>query len=204
MARKWIATQQIRNRFDRIFQDAEGNAPFRIQPNAYMVRMLEDRPPGRALDVAMGQGRNAVWLASRKWDVTGFDISEAGLASAVAAAKRQGLALTAQRNTVEDFDYGRRKWDLVLLIYAPVPFDSAEYMRRIRDSLKPGGLVILEGQIEWSPSRSEPRPAGALAPGELQRIFTDGYQILDIHEVQGVSEWFPRLSLLGRVTAQRD
>jgi SAM-dependent methyltransferase len=203
-ARKWIARQQIQHRFDRIFQGGEVNAPFRIQPNAYMVRMLERRPPGRALDVAMGQGRNALWLASKGWDVTGFDISEAGLASAVANAKRQGLNLNAVRNAVEDFDYGHRQWDLVLLIYAPVPFDSPAYMQRIRDSLKPGGVVVVEGQIEWSDSRSEPRPPGALAPGELQRIFSDGYRILDFHEVQGVSEWFPRLTLLGRLTAQRE
>ncbi len=203
-ARMWIVRQQVQHRFDRIFQGGEGNAPFRIQPNAYMIRMLEDRPPARALDVAMGQGRNALWLASKGWDVTGFDISEAGLASAVAAAKRQGVNLRAVRNTVEDFDYGQRRWDVVLLIYAPVPFDSPAYMQRIRDSLRPGGQVIVEGQIEWSALRTEARPPGALAPGELQRIFSDGYQILDFHEVQGVSEWFPRLTLLGRLTAQRE
>jgi len=202
-ARNWIVIQQSRHRFDRIFLGSEGQAPFRIQPNAYMIRMLEGRAPGRALDIAMGQGRNALWLASKGWDVTGFDISEAGLASAAANAKRQGLKLTTVRNAVEDFDYGRRQWDLVLLVYAPVPFDSAEFMRGIRDSLKTGGIVLVEGQIEWSPARSDPRPPGALAPGDLRRIFAGGYTILDLHEVQGVSEWFPRLTLLGRLTAER-
>src|SRR5262245_43630304 len=48
---------------------------FSAAPNAFLVRIMSDRRPGTALDVGMGQGRNAIWLAERGWNVTGFDIS---------------------------------------------------------------------------------------------------------------------------------
>jgi len=203
VSRDWTTRERNEHHFDRIFRGLEGTSLFSLQPNAYMIRTLEGRTPGRALDVAMGQGRNALWLASKGWDVTGFDISQAGLDAALASAKNLGVPLHTMRESVDDFDYGRERWDVVLLIYAPVRYESKELMKRIHDSLKPGGLVIVEDEIEWSRSRTDPRPPGSLAPGELRAAFTDGYQILDLHEVQAVSEWFPRLTLLGRLTAQR-
>jgi 2-polyprenyl-3-methyl-5-hydroxy-6-metoxy-1,4-benzoquinol methylase len=203
VTRDWTTRERSEHHFDRIFQGLEGTSLFSLQPNAYMMRMLEGRPAGRALDVAMGQGRNALWLATKGWDVTGFDISQAGLDAATASAKSLGVPLRTMRESVDDFDYGRERWDLVLLIYAPVRYESKELMKRIRDSIKPGGLVIVEDEIEWSAARKDPRPPGSLSSGELREIFSDGYRILDLHEVQAVSEWFPRLTLLGRLTAQR-
>ena len=41
------------------------------KPNAFLVEMVKNRKPGRALDVGMGQGRNALWLAGQGWDTTG-------------------------------------------------------------------------------------------------------------------------------------
>ncbi len=49
------------------------------QPNRFLVAEVETLPPGRALDLACGEGRNAVWLAERGWDVTGVDFSNAGI-----------------------------------------------------------------------------------------------------------------------------
>ena len=49
------------------------------QPNRFLVVEVETLPPGRALDLACGEGRNAVWLAERGWDVTGVDFSNVGL-----------------------------------------------------------------------------------------------------------------------------
>ncbi len=68
-------------------------ATFNTQPNAFLVSMTADLKPGTALDVAMGQGRNALYLASKGWQVTGFDIAGKGLESAQAAAARQGLRI---------------------------------------------------------------------------------------------------------------
>jgi 2-polyprenyl-3-methyl-5-hydroxy-6-metoxy-1,4-benzoquinol methylase len=72
--------------FDRIY--AMPNPPFKAAASQFLVRMVEGRKPGKALDVAMGQGRNSHYLAAQGWDVTGYDISEAGMAQARRLAER--------------------------------------------------------------------------------------------------------------------
>ena len=52
------------------------------EPNRFVVDELRDLPPGRALDAGAGEGRNAVWLATRGWQVTAVDFSAVGLETA--------------------------------------------------------------------------------------------------------------------------
>jgi len=59
--------------FDRVYRWEK--LPFTTEPNAFLVEMVRDLKPGSALDVAMGQGRNSIYLAGKGWDVTGFDVS---------------------------------------------------------------------------------------------------------------------------------
>jgi hypothetical protein len=75
-------------------------------PNKLLVETVESLQPGKALDIAMGQGRNAVFLATRGWDVTGFDIAEEGLQKAAAKANQLGVRLRVVKASVEDFDWG--------------------------------------------------------------------------------------------------
>ncbi len=56
-----------------------GSTPkFRTTPSRLLVEAAERRKPGKALDVAMGQGRNSVYVARLGWEVTGFDASKEG------------------------------------------------------------------------------------------------------------------------------
>jgi hypothetical protein len=96
--------------FDNIYSNSTPG--FVTQPNALLIAMVESRKPGRALDVGMGQGRNAVFLAMKGWDVTGFDIAEQGLAVARKNVERAGVKLNAIRETDEAFNYGSDQWDL--------------------------------------------------------------------------------------------
>ena len=63
------------------------NPGFNTEPNAFLVSVAEKRKPGRALDVGMGEGRNALYLAKLGWDVTGFDPAEKAVALAQERAK---------------------------------------------------------------------------------------------------------------------
>src|SRR5215469_15049772 len=60
-------------------------------PNRFVEEELADLPPGRALDLGAGEGRNAIWLAERGWQVTAVDFSAAGLAKAARLAGRRGV-----------------------------------------------------------------------------------------------------------------
>ena len=113
---------------------------FNTQPNAFLVEMVKGRAPGAALDVGMGQGRNALYLAQQGWAVTGFDPADKAVAQANATAAKLGVKLTTVIQGSEDFDFGENRWDLIVLSYVTVR-DIAD---RVVRALKPGGIVVVE------------------------------------------------------------
>jgi 2-polyprenyl-3-methyl-5-hydroxy-6-metoxy-1,4-benzoquinol methylase len=125
-------------RWNRILTAEEPR--FNTSPNAFMAEMVKDRKPGKALDVGMGQGRNALWLAQRGWEVTGFDPAERAVALARANAVKLGVKLATEINGYEEFDFGESRWDLILLSYV----GGREMNALVTKSLRPGGIVILE------------------------------------------------------------
>src|SRR6266849_774644 len=106
------AQEQERKAYDEIYSTKRGM--FSAEPNAFMVRTITGRKPGRALDVAMGQGRNALWLASKRWTVTGFDISPVAIDEARKEAEKRGLPIETSVIPYEQFDWGKEKWDLIV------------------------------------------------------------------------------------------
>jgi 2-polyprenyl-3-methyl-5-hydroxy-6-metoxy-1,4-benzoquinol methylase len=113
---------------------------FNTEPNAFLVDMVKGRTPGTALDVGMGQGRNAIWLAKQGWDVTGFDPADKAVALARKNADAAGLRLKSEITTEEKFDFGTNQWDLILLSYV----GGREIHEKVEKALKPHGVVILE------------------------------------------------------------
>jgi len=113
---------------------------FNTKPNGFLVEMVKGRNPGTALDVAMGQGRNAVWLAQQGWDVTGFDIADEAVSVARANAARLGVKIHAEIKRIEDFEYGESRWDLIVLSYA----GCGQLAEKIQRALKPGGILVEE------------------------------------------------------------
>ena len=69
-----------REDWDRRYAEVENL--WAVRPNRFLVAEAEPLEPGRALDLACGEGQNAVWLASLGWDVTGVDFSEVAIAKA--------------------------------------------------------------------------------------------------------------------------
>jgi SAM-dependent methyltransferase len=184
--------------FDRIYATGSPNVIGR--PNALLVAAVEGRPPGRALEIAVGHGRNAVELAARGWDVTGIDVSEEGLVVAAANAAKAGVRLTLRRESDDAFDFGDADWDLVAVIYGPVVVTDPTYAERIRRSVKPGGLVVVESFA--SDVRSPARRPVDIDPADLRHAF-DAFRILRFEDVDGVSEWDPQPTRLVRLVAQR-
>src|SRR5882757_65285 len=69
--------QVDRQQWDARYSDAEFE--WSMHPNQFLAAELDGAPPGRALDLAAGEGRNSVWLAARGWRVTAVDFSRVGL-----------------------------------------------------------------------------------------------------------------------------
>jgi SAM-dependent methyltransferase len=184
--------------FDKIYASATPN--FSTKPNALLMTAIDGRPPGRALDVAMGQGRNAIALAGKGWTVTGFDVSAEGLAVAKAQAARAGLALTAVQETDEKFDYGTAQWDLIAVIYGPGSIADPAFVARLHRALKPGGLVVVES-FASAKTAVRRRPVD-IDPADLLRAFAS-FRLLRFEDTDGISEWDPQTTTLVRLIAQK-
>jgi predicted O-methyltransferase YrrM len=117
------------------------NTRFNREPNRFLVRMLERLTPGTALDVGMGQGRNAIYLAQQGWDVAGVDPAVFAVEEAVQRAADRGVEIDTIMTRAEDFDWGEDLWDLILFSYA----DVAPFLETARRSLRSGGVIVVEG-----------------------------------------------------------
>lgn len=119
---------------------------FNTAPNAFLVSVVQGRSPGKALDVGMGEGRNALYLAKLGWQVTGFDPADKAVALAQERARQTGLTLTTTVSHDRNFAFGSSQWDLILLSYMPVNEPA-----RLAGALRPGGIVVFEGPRMWFP-----------------------------------------------------
>lgn len=156
-------------------------------PNSFLEDAVRGVKPGTALDITMGEGRNAVLLAMHGWDVTGFDISEEALSRAGEVARRSGVNVNAIQSTSAAFDYGADRWNLLVLSYAWAPISDPAFANRLKTSLRKGGLVVFEHFLHDGPN-PVPKEAGAPDPGELRILFKD-FEILRYEEVTGVPDW---------------
>ena len=185
-----------KNRWNRIYRSGSG---FHKKPNQLLVDTIKGKKPGAAIDIAMGQGRNALYLAAQGWKTTGVDISDEGINQAKAEAAAQKLTLDAVLADIDTYDFGTAKWDLVTMIYAG---SDARLVARIKPSLKKGGLFI----SEFFHAESEVAKPGlrGWATGELAALFKDGFQILRDDVVDDHADWGgQRKTKLVRFVAQK-
>ena len=170
--------------FNEVYRGADGKV-FSRKPNAFLADMIRGRTPGTALDVGMGQGRNAIFLAEQGWQVTGFDISDQGVKQARAEANRLHLKLNAVVASWDNFDFGDDRWDLVVLMYvAPAKNLAAKVIR----ALRPGGAVIVEDRHLDS---LRVWPEGTYRDNELISLFP-GLRVLRYEDAWAKPDWQAR------------
>jgi len=176
------STQPQTDRWNKVFASSE--ASFNRQPNAFLMKSVQGRTPGTALEIGMGQGRNTIAMARLGWDVTGIDISDEGIRQALAEAKTQNLTIHAILADADKFDYGIARFDLVYATFEhQIITNNAD---KIVAALKPGGLVIVEGFGEDF-SKEIGRPLGHRV-NELTRAF-DKLRILYYEDTIGPADW---------------
>ena len=116
------------------------------KPNRFLVAEAAALPAGRALDVACGEGRNAVWLAERGWRVTGVDFSRVGLEKARALARARGVRAEWVAADLLDYTPEPHAFDLVLVFYLQVPAaERRSIVRAAAGAVAPGGVFLLVG-----------------------------------------------------------
>jgi len=151
-------------------------------PNAFLIEVARGLKPGRALDVGMGQGRNAIYLAQQGWKVTGVDISDEGIRQAKVQARKLRVPLDAVLSPIESYDFGREQWDLILFCY----LDPRPYAEMVLAALKPGGAVIVEG-LHKRTSKTRLTP-GWFEDNELLRLFPT-LRVLRYDDILAKQDW---------------
>lgn len=116
------------------------------EPNALAAELLRDLPPGRALDVAAGEGRMALHLASLGWQVTALDFSAAGLARGQERAEQRGLTVQWRVADATATDLRQEHFDLVLVLYLHLPHAPlVDVLQRCARAVAPGGRLLVLG-----------------------------------------------------------
>jgi len=160
---------------DRARWDAKHAAEQTTQkPSSFLKEIFEGHswplPKGRALDIATGKGRNAIFLAERGFQVVGIDISPVALDMARRAGKEKSLAIDWQEEDLERIELPTSHYDLVL---------NFNYLQRslvpeIKKTLKPSGWVIFETYLIDQSKAGDPiSPDYLLRHNELQDCFRD-------------------------------
>lgn len=124
---------------------AEAGYAFGTRPNDFLRENVDRLPPGRLLCLAEGEGRNAVWLAQRGYDVTAVDLSARGLEKARRLAAERRVRITTVQADLATFHIRAGEWKGIVSIFAHVP---SPVRRRVHASvvsgLAPGGVFLLE------------------------------------------------------------
>lgn len=135
------------------------------EPNGFLVSQRARLPAGRALCLAEGEGRNAVYLAEQGWAVTAVDLSGVGLAKAERLARERGVTVETVRADLAVYDLGEAAWDLIVAIWCHVPSSVRHLLhQRVTAALKPGGCYLLEA---YSPRQLQYRTGGPSDPDLL-------------------------------------
>lgn len=162
-------------------------------PNAFLKAQKHHLPiAGHALAVADGEGRNGVWLAQQGLHVHAVDGSAVALGKSRVLAERHQVALQWEQANLEAWVWPQASYDLVVAIFIQFvgPEGRARQFSGIRQALKPGGLLVLQGytprQLEYA-TGGPPHAENMYTENLLREAFGD-WNILHLSEHDDVIE----------------
>ena len=113
---------------------------FGEKPIPFLADNIHLLPKGKVLDIAMGEGRNGVYLATQGFEVLGLDISEKGLAKAHNLAKKNNVTIETKVVDLESFTLEPNSYDVILCTY----YMQKDLFKQFQSALKPGGMIVVE------------------------------------------------------------
>ena len=113
---------------------------FGEKPIPFLVDNVHLLRKGKVLDIAMGEGRNGVYLATQGFEVLGLDISEKGLAKAHNLAKKNNVTIETKVVDLESFTLEPNSYDVILCTY----YMQKDLFKQFQSALKPGGMIVVE------------------------------------------------------------
>jgi len=149
--------------WDERYRDSE--LVWSAGPNMFVEQCCRDLPVGRAIDLAAGEGRNAIWLAAIGWDATAVDYSAVAIDKARRIAERRGVVLNAEVADLATYEPTPGGYDLVVVAYLQLVDDElTPILRRAAAAVAPGGTLVL---VSHDLSNLEHGHGGPQHPGVL-------------------------------------
>ena len=130
-----------RTRWNEKYADPEFDLP--DEPIPELARRIETLPTGRALDVATGTGRNAIFLAEHGYEVDAIDVADAALERARRRADERGVEVEWIRADVAETSLEADAYDVITVSF----FHVIEHLDRLVDALAPGGVLVYEHHL---------------------------------------------------------
>lgn len=147
---------------------ASGEYAYGIEPNQFFKDQIEKLKPGKILFPAEGEGRNAVYAATLGFDVIAFDPSIEGKNKAELLAGQHQVKIEYITETYENILLADNFFDVIVLIFAHIPSSMRKnYHQKLIKSLKPDGILILEG---FSKEQIENNTGG---PKDITMLFSE-------------------------------
>jgi SAM-dependent methyltransferase len=133
---------------------AENEIVYGQEPNRFFKRFIDTHKPGKILLPAEGEGRNAVYAATKGWEVDAFDFSSEAYKKAKALSKEKNVTINYWLQDVETFT-SDESYDVVGLIYVHLPKNIRQaFHKKVHQSILSGGYLVLEAfakeQIDYS------------------------------------------------------
>ncbi len=160
---------------DKLFWDKRYGTEtyiFGKEPVEFLKEHVDILPRGKALDIAMGEGRNAVFLAKNGFDVDGCDISELAVKKAQELTSENGVTIHTFIADLENYKLPKDTYDVIACFY----YLQRDLIPQMKEALKPGGMIIYETYTIENRERGFEGPkneAYLLKPNELLDLFKD-------------------------------
>ncbi len=135
--------QDGKDRWDERYR--EPGFAYGTEANEFLQSVVTRLPPGRVLSLAEGEGRNAVYLGKRGFQLTAVDQSAVGLAKASGLARMHGVDLSTEVADLKGYRIEPSSWEVVVSIFCHVPPSIRKRLyRAVVEGLVPGGALVLE------------------------------------------------------------
>lgn len=141
-----------------------------IHPNDFLVSAAEGLPIGKALSLAEGEGRNAVWLAQQGFDVTAVDMSQVGLEKAQTLADTHGAPIRTIHANLADFVIKPEEWNVIVSVFChlPPPLRRMVHTQSVA-GLRANGVFLLEA---YTPTQLSLGTGGPPSPDMMMDLET--------------------------------
>ena len=150
----------------------EGYA-YGAEPNDFLAGVVQQIPVGTVLCLAEGEGRNAVFLAERGYEVVAIDQSSVGLEKAQDLAASRGVSIETVVADLTEFNYEPGRYAGIVSVWAHIPPDARRTVHaRCVEALAPGGVMVLEAYTPAQVGRGTggpPDPAMCMSADDLRQ-----------------------------------